>query len=278
MWNFLIVILFFLFIYLMLSIIKPSFFLKFTKKNLSRGKTSLFAVGALVLLIAVTAASPTTESSEEDDSTPVVAQAQTKEETVAAEAKAKNEAEDKAQKEAEKKAKEEAEKKAKEEAAAKKKAEKEEKAKAEAEAQLAKLKNPDWNTAELDAMENGNFLLTIDMLKAIEGEPVTPVQAKSGTVFKTPWEFYGKPVEFTVYVAIVQDYPPDSDNGKVGILSEIVGTTEDGTIIDVFGLVSSGDIAVNDEITLVAYPVGHVTVENKLGGQTDQLAVVANKF
>lgn len=259
---------FFVFIYLLIAIIKPSTFLKFTKMQFSRGKTALFAFISLVLFLAtITAAAPdeTAKGIEDGKSTTTVAEADAND---TADAKAK----------ADEKAKKEAEKKAKEEAAAKKKAEEEAKAKAEAEAALARSKNPEWNTAELDAMENGNIHLAIDMLEAIKNEPVTPIQADAGSVFKTPWNYYGKPVEFTLYVAIVQDYPPDSETGQIGMLSEVVGTTEDGTIIDVIGLVPSGDIAVGDEITIVAYPVGHVTVDNKLGGQTDQLSVVTNKY
>ncbi|AOZ93620.1 hypothetical protein [Paenibacillus crassostreae] len=276
MLDFIAIILFFVFIYLLIAIIKPSTFLKFTKMQFSRGKTALFAFISLVLFLAtITAAAPdeTAKGIEDGKSTTAVAEADAND---AVDAKAK--ADEKAKKEAGKKAKEEAEKKAKEEAAAKKKAEEEAKAKAEAEAALARSKNPEWNTAELDAMENGNIHLAIDMLKAIKNEPVTPIQADAGSVFKTPWNYYGKPVEFTLYVAIVQDYPPDSETGQIGMLSEVVGTTEDGTIIDVIGLVPSGDIAVGDEITIVAYPVGHVTVDNKLGGQTDQLSVVTNKY
>ncbi|MCQ6563869.1 hypothetical protein [Paenibacillus mendelii] len=279
MLNFIAIILFFLFIYLLIAIFKPSTFLKFTKMQFSRGKTALFAFISFVLFIAtITAAAPdeTTKGIEDGKSTTTVAESDANDANDAADAKAA--ADEKAKKEAEKKAKEEAKAKAEAEATAKKKAEEEAKAKAEAEAALARSKNPEWNTAELDALENGNIHLAIDMLKAIKNEPVTPIQATAGSVFKTPWNYYGKPVKFTLYVAIVQDYPPDSETGKIGMLSEVVGTTEDGTIIDVVGLVPSGDIAVGDEITIVAYPVGHVTVDNKLGGQTDQLSVVTNKY
>jgi hypothetical protein len=242
----------------------------------------IFLISGVTFIVFVVALIASPDSNETTEANKPVASTTSSIEAI--DTKADDEAKKKA--EADKKAEDEVKKKADAEAKAKEEAEAEARAKAEAEkaaaeakvATLEATKNPEWNKSEIDVMKNGNFPLAVSMLEAIGDEPVTSVQAKPGSVFKAPWNYYGKPISFTAYVVIVQDYPPDSDNAKVGILSEIVATTEDGTILDVFSTVASGDIQVDDQITIVAYPIGHVTVENKLGGQTDQLALVTNKL
>lgn len=67
-------------------------------------------------------------------------------------------------------------------------------------------------------------------------------------------------------------------NPQLAFQMLVVGQAPDGTILDIFSMGASGDIQVGDQITVVAYPVGLVTVDNKLGGQTDQLALVTNKL
>lgn len=118
----------------------------------------------------------------------------------------------------------------------------------------------------------------MEMIKAIGNDPVTPEAVRAGSVFKAPRNYYGKPVTYSVIVSIVRDYPPDSDKGKAGLLSEIVGKTDDGTTVDIFGMVGTGDIQAGDTIHVVAYTVGRDTVDNKSGGTTEQLALVTNKF
>ncbi|MDR6883078.1 hypothetical protein [Bacillus sp. 3255] len=139
-----------------------------------------------------------------------------------------------------------------------------------------KDKNPTWNVKDLHADKNGNLALGVKMLKAT-GDIPQGAEVPAEDVLKTPWNYYGKPIKFTGTIGIVQDYPPGSDFVKSGVLSQVVFTATDGTIIDLFSTVASGKLKVGNQLTLVAYPVGHVEVENKLGGKTTQLAVVTNK-
>lgn len=186
-------------------------------------------------------------------------------------AKAKADAEAKAKADA--KAKAEADAKAMAEADAKAKAEADTKAKAEA------AKNPKWNVKDIYVTENGNFPLAVNLLKAVgDISQQNPTIADAGDVFKAPWNYYGKAVKFTGTVGIVQDYPPGSDNAQIGLNSEVVMFTDEGTIIDIFSMVPSGKIKVGDTLNVAAYPVGLVNVQNKMGGNTDQLAVVTNNL
>jgi multidrug efflux pump subunit AcrA (membrane-fusion protein) len=197
-----------------------------------------------------------------------------------AKAKAKAEADAKKQMEAHAKADADAKAKADADAKAQAKADADAKAKAEADAKaqaaIDAAKNPNWNTKEIDAMKSGNMQLGIKMLKAIGEIPQGGI-ANSGQIAKVPWNYYGKPYVFTGKVGDIQDYPPGSDWAQNGILSQIVFHADDGTIIDLFASVGSGDIKNGSQVTVTAYPVGVLEVENKLGGKNTQLAVVTNK-
>ncbi|MGO4371586.1 hypothetical protein AB4Z21_12460 [Paenibacillus sp. MCAF20] len=278
MTSFLMVIFTLLFFASIAGIIYPKMFDKLFKRRVKRW---MFAVGTVVLLLLIGVTAPSDRETEAASAS-VTSSAEASQAKVDADAKAKEDADAQAKKEADSKAKEEAKQKEKEDKekaeAAEKAAKEAEKAKKEEEEKAAALelaKNPDWDKSEMDALKNGNPQLAFQMLEAIGDTAVTPTTVKAGSVFKAPWNYYGKPIQFTVDVAIVQDYPPDGDSY---IKSEVVGQAPDGTIVDIFSMVGSGDIQVGDQITVVAYPVGIVSVDNKLGGQTDQLALVTNKL
>ncbi|GGD99877.1 hypothetical protein [Paenibacillus nasutitermitis] len=279
MTSFLMVIFTLLFFASIAGIINPKMFDKLFKRRVKRW---MFAVGTVVLLLLIGVTAPSDPETEAASVASVTSSAERSQAKVDADAKAKEDADAQAKKESDSKTKEEAKQKEKEDKvkaeAAEKAAKEAEKAKKEEEEKAAALelaKNPDWDKSEMDALKNGNPQLAFQMLEAIGDTAVTPTTVKAGSVFKAPWNYYGKPIQFTVDVAIVQDYPPDGDNY---IKSEVVGQTPDGTILDIFSMVGSGDIQVGDQITVVAYPVGIVSVDNKLGGQTDQLALVTNKL
>ncbi|RIX59277.1 hypothetical protein D3P08_03740 [Paenibacillus nanensis] len=191
--------------------------------------------------------------------------------TVADEEKAKERADEEAKKKEEEQVKKEAEEKKKAEAEAKKKAEEEARIKAQEE----KLKNPDWNLSEVDALENGNIWLAIDMLNAIKDMPAG-VYEDSEAVHKTPWNYYGTPIAFTGVAVVVEDYPPGSDQSESGVVSDIVIETYEGTIVEFFSMVPSGSIKVGDEVTITGYPVGRTEVPNTLGGSFTHLITVTN--
>ncbi|ARU61785.1 hypothetical protein CBW65_12670 [Tumebacillus avium] len=139
----------------------------------------------------------------------------------------------------------------------------------------------EWNKKEIDVVDNGNIPVAVDVLKGagdIKAQATTPA---AGEVFKAPWNHYGKVVKLTGAVAIVQEYPPESDIAAAlesDSVSEMVLIAEDGTLIDFIASTSSGDVQVGSTVAVYGYPVGHVTVDNKLGGQTEQLAIVGNAF
>ncbi|SDT09534.1 hypothetical protein SAMN05444162_3070 [Paenibacillaceae bacterium GAS479] len=251
------------------GMIFPRLFDKLFKRRVKRW---MFAVSTIVLFLLIGVTAPSSPKDELASSAVGSSKSQNQ-----AGANDNSEGEEAAQAEAEQRKKAEAEqaeaaKKAAKEAEEAKKAKKTAEAKAVA---LERAKHPEWDKSEIDAMKNGNPQMAFQMLEALGNAVVTPITAKAGSVFKAPWNYYGKPIEFTVNVVIVQDYPPESDSY---VKSEIVGQASDGTILDIFSTVDSGDIQVGDEITVVAYPVGLVTVDNKMGGQTDQLALVTNKL
>ncbi|MFD0672244.1 hypothetical protein [Cohnella sp. GCM10027633] len=277
--SFLMVIFTLLFFASIAGIIYPKMFDKLFKRRVKRW---MLAVGTVVLLLLIGVTAPSDPETEAASAANVTSSAEASQAKIDSDAKAKEDADAQAKKEADAKAKEEAKQKEKEEKekaeAAEKAAKEAERAKKEEEekaAALERVKNPDWDKSEMDALKNGNPQLAFQMLEAIGDTAVTPTTVKAGSVFKAPWNYYGKEIQFTVDVAIVQDYPPDGDSY---IKSEVVGQAPDGTIVDIFSMVGSGEIQVGDQITVVAYPVGIVSVENKLGGQTDQLALVTNKL
>jgi hypothetical protein len=124
-------------------------------------------------------------------------------------------------------------------------------------------------------MTNGNIARAVKLVKA--GNLQTVTAAEPAAVAKTPWNYYGKVVEFTGVAEVVDDYPPDSDISKLmggGGASEVVFVTDDGTIADFFLVGSSGDLRVGDTVTLRGYPVGREEVPNKLGGSFTHLILV----
>ncbi len=132
-----------------------------------------------------------------------------------------------------------------------------------------------WNTKDLSIMTNGNIARAVKLVKA--GNLQTVTAAEPAAVAKTPWNYYGKVVEFTGVAEVVDDYPPDSDISKLmggGGASEVVFVTDDGTIADFFLVGSSGDLRVGDTVTLRGYPVGREEVPNKLGGSFTHLILV----
>ena len=163
-------------------------------------------------------------------------------------------AEEKAQADAAEKSQKDEEAKLKAAADAKAKADKEAKVLATAE---YNLKNPKWNTSEVNPMDNGNIPLAIDMINKIKNIPAGQT-TPAAKVIKAPWTYYGKPIIFSGTAAVVDDYPPDSDFGNLGLASEIVIESDDGTIVDFFSMVPSGDIAIGDYVTITAYPVGRL--------------------
>jgi hypothetical protein len=166
-----------------------------------------------------------------------------------------------------KKAEEEAKKKVEQEAAAKAKAEED-------------AKNPKWNTKDMYIESNSNIPLAIKLLK-VNGDITKTAEAPAPiSVQKAPWDYYGKPLKVTGKVAVVQDFPPGSEQVTAmgGKACEIVLIANDGAIIDSMLSVSSGDVKIGDSVTIFGYAVGLVEAPNKLGGKTTEVAVIGNTY
>lgn len=135
-----------------------------------------------------------------------------------------------------------------------------------------------WNTNDMDVATNGNLLIAIGAMQdrsALQLEQVA-IDAVPGSVFKAPWNYYGKVVKIAGTVGIVQEYPPNNAASQAvgGHLSEIVMATRDMTFVDFLLLGSSGSISVGDAVTVYGLPIGQEDVTNRLGGQTTQLVLV----
>lgn len=138
-----------------------------------------------------------------------------------------------------------------------------------------------WNTKELDAAQNGNILVAAREVASRPDTKNAAITAEPAAVAKTPWNYYGKIVKLTGVVAVVQDYPPDSDYSKLlntQETAEIVISCRDETIVDMLCMTSSGSVKVGDTVNLYGYPVGILEVPNKLGGMFTHLMLVGNHF
>jgi hypothetical protein len=142
------------------------------------------------------------------------------------------------------------------------------------------LESVKWNTTDLDVLTNGNLQKAIEVLNSMNDEDIKSkiTEVASSDVNKAPWKYYGQIINFSGTAEIVYEYPPGSDFSKVlakgGECGEIVFITDEGIIIDMLVIGSTGDIGGNDNVEINALPIGRSEVENKLGGSTIQLIVV----
>lgn len=131
-----------------------------------------------------------------------------------------------------------------------------------------------WNKSEPDALQNGNVQLAVDLVKEMSplstGEVAYPIE-----VVKSPWNFYGKTLSFTGIVQDVTDFPPGSEDIRT---ADVLIQTTDGTLVEFFSTVSSGDIQTGNEVTLTGFPAGRMEVDNALGGTYTHLIMVTNKL
>jgi hypothetical protein len=120
--------------------------------------------------------------------------------------------------------------------------------------------------------------LAINLLNVMGDISQQGITVDAGEVFKAPWNYYGKPISLSGSIAIVQDYPPGSDQANAGYQSQLVFMTQDNTFIIALSTLPSGTLKAGDDIKVVGYPIGITSVDNKLGGKTDELVIVTNKL
>lgn len=140
---------------------------------------------------------------------------------------------------------------------------------------------PTWNTKETDIQKNGNVQTAVKQLQSAGDIKQKAESLEPAAVAKAPWNYYGKIVKMTGQISDIVEYPIGSDWSKLlgGKESgQIVMSTNDNTIVDMFVVGSTGNLKNGQTVTLYGYPVGLSDVENKLGGKTTQLFIVGNKF
>ncbi|MDH2918647.1 MAG: hypothetical protein PXX73_05585 [Sideroxydans sp.] len=135
-----------------------------------------------------------------------------------------------------------------------------------------------WNVSDPDATSNGNIRRAVQQIQSGIRTANAPL-ADAANVLKKPWEFYGKPLCFSGTVAVVEDQPPGSDIAKAlgsREASEVVIETDDGAIVDLFAMQSSGNLQTQARTTLCGLPTGRVEVPNQLGGKFTHLLIVGH--
>lgn len=131
-----------------------------------------------------------------------------------------------------------------------------------------------WNTSDIDIETNGNIQVALEYL--LTSSPLSKgKQVDNEKVYKAPWEYYGKALTFSGYVSIADDYPPTGDSY---LQSEVVIITDDDVIVDFIGTVPSGDIKINDYVSITGLVVGRTEVDNTTGGTFTHLIVVTNNM
>lgn len=147
--------------------------------------------------------------------------------------------------------------------------------------QQKKNTKPTWNKKETDASKNGNVSVAVDLIKSNGNLKAVATSPSPSAVAKAPWNYYGKVVKIAGEICDIQEYPTGSDWSKLlggKEAGQIVISSDDGTITDMFIMGTTGDLKLNDKVTLYGYPVGLSDVDNKLGGKTTQLFIVGNSF
>lgn len=139
----------------------------------------------------------------------------------------------------------------------------------------------EWNTHDIDAMQNGNVPVAVQTVMTNPDVRSGAIQVEPASVAKAPWNYYGKPITLWGTVAVVQDLPPNGDMSailKVNNASDIVIQCNDGTVVEIFCMKSSGTIKVGNNVRLYGYAVGVTEVENRLGGKDPHLMLVGNDY
>lgn len=132
----------------------------------------------------------------------------------------------------------------------------------------------EWNTADADALSNGN--VAIAAAKYLRGDELPDGDGSMSEVLKAPWNFYGKRMCFPAQVAQAEDFPPSSDVAKNlgGSAGEIVAVTEDEEIIDMMVIGGTGSISPGKLLKMCGLVAGRTEVPNRIGGTFRHLVMV----
>lgn len=139
----------------------------------------------------------------------------------------------------------------------------------------------EWNTTETDIEKNDNMTTAVNLIKSNSDLRSNATMPDPASVAKSPFKYYGKVVKITGEIGDIQEYAPGSDWSKNlggSDAGQIVITSDDGTITDMFFVGSTNNLKNGDTVSLYGYPIGLTEVDNKSGGKTIQLAVVGNSY
>ncbi|AEE95789.1 DUF4190 domain-containing protein [Mahella australiensis] len=145
---------------------------------------------------------------------------------------------------------------------------------------------PVWHMLDLNFETNGNVATAVELLKNMTAEQLRQdaITVDSGLATKELLKYYGKVLKFSGTVAVVQDYSPGSraaaffnEGDQCG---EIVFHSDDAAKapISYIHLNNIGDLTAGEYVTVYGFAVGHLNVENELGGETTQLVVIGKAF
>lgn len=138
-----------------------------------------------------------------------------------------------------------------------------------------------WDTSEQYIDKNDNMSYAVSLIKKDGNLKSKAVSAEAADVQKAPFKYYGQVVRFAGHISDISEYAPGTDwsknlgNGNAG---QIVIGCDDGSVIDMFVVGSTGDLKKGDYVTLYGYPIGLTDNENSKGGKDTELAIVGNSF
>lgn len=138
-----------------------------------------------------------------------------------------------------------------------------------------------WNTSENDLHKNGNMTYAVNLIKKDSNVKSKATSIDPATVAKCPFKYYGQAIRAAGTINDIQDYAPGADWSKNlggGQAGQIVIKTDDGTLIDMFVVGTTGNLKKDDYVILYGYPIGLTKNDNSAGGKTTELGIVGNSF
>lgn len=136
----------------------------------------------------------------------------------------------------------------------------------------------DWNTRNPDALTNGNITRAAALFKS-SSPSHEEVLSAAEPVLKVPWQYYGQWLCLAGTVALVTDFPPESDVANILQTqnpTEVVFETGDGVIADFFLMNGSGQVQSGTNVIACGYPTGRTEVANTTGGTYTHLVLVGD--
>ncbi|MBV4416538.1 zinc ribbon domain-containing protein [Clostridium tyrobutyricum] len=138
-----------------------------------------------------------------------------------------------------------------------------------------------WDKTEEYIDKNDNMNYAVSLVKKDNDLKSKAISVDSSAVAKAPFKYYGQVVRFAGQISDIEEYASGTDWSKNlggGAAGQIVIASDDGTVIDMFVVGSTGDLKKGDYVTLYGYPIGLTDNANSIGGKDTELAIVGNSF